>query len=64
MRRQELNLLASYGIIAAVFIAVIVGMGVLRSYWESESYNRLTGAKTTTWDAMFLELRIQAEPKE
>lgn len=28
-------------------------------YMESSTYNKLTGAKTTTWDAMWVELRVQ-----
>lgn len=26
---------------------------------ESATYNRLTGAHTTTWDALWVELRVQ-----
>jgi len=29
---------------------------------ESATYNRLTGAHTTAWDAMWVELRIQDQP--
>lgn len=32
------------------------------SYLEAQSYNRLTGSQVTTWDAMFVDLRVQAEP--
>ena len=29
---------------------------------ESEAFNRLTGAHTTAWDAIWLELRVQDAP--
>lgn len=31
-------------------------------HFESKAYNRLTGAKTTWWDAVWLELRVQDAP--
>ena len=35
---------------------------VLSSYNEAMVYNKLTGAHVTTWDAMWVELRIQEQP--
>lgn len=48
--------------IAAVLLAVPVSW-VVKSYFEAKSYNRLTGAHATTWDAMWVELRVQDSPK-
>lgn len=31
---------------------------------EAEAYNRVTGSRVTTWDAMFLELRVQGEHRK
>lgn len=39
---------------------VLVG----HAYLESRAYNRLTGAETTVWDALWLELRVQGESRE
>lgn len=50
-----------------VFVVIVtlgVGFWVFTSYMESAAYNRLTGANTTTLDAMFVELRVQSAPKE
>jgi hypothetical protein len=47
---------------AAACIALSIAFWVGVSYYESRSYNRLTGAETTTWDAMFLQLRVEAAP--
>lgn len=30
---------------------------------ESDTYNKLTGAHTTMWDALWVELRVQDKPK-
>lgn len=40
-------------------LTVILGAWVVKSYLEAKSFNRLTGAEATTWDAMFLQLRVQ-----
>lgn len=48
----------------AVLLFVFMPLAMLASaYFESQAYNRLTGANTTTWDAVFLELRVQEQPK-
>lgn len=39
-------------------ILVLVGGWVGKSYFEANSYNNVTGKHVSTWDAMFLELRI------
>jgi hypothetical protein len=53
---------------AFMAMLVLVGGLILFAIWtaqqESAAYNRLTGAKTTAWDAMFLELRVQDQPKK
>jgi hypothetical protein len=46
-----------------VFFAVVILLTVLQPYFESRAYNRLTGAHTTYWDAVWLELRVQDQPK-
>lgn len=61
---KKLNLI-DFLIIAGVAGAVLCvpGSWVVRSYFEAKTYNKLTGASATTWDAMWVELRVQAEPK-
>jgi len=53
----------------ALLVFLIVGFVgivfmVMQCQQESKSYNRLTGAHTTAWDAFWLELRVQDSPKE
>lgn len=42
----------------ALVIGVVSAVWVFKSTMESRTYNRLTGAKTTWWDAMWVELRV------
>jgi hypothetical protein len=44
--------------IALVLVTVCV-FWFGKSYFESRSYNRLTGGSSTTWDALFVQLRVQ-----
>jgi hypothetical protein len=54
-------------LIVAMVAYVLAVLGIFglfwasASYFESRSYNRLAGASTTTWDAMWLELRVNGE---
>ena len=48
--------------IACMFIAAIlicVGIWIGHSYLEASAYNNITGKKVSTFDAMFVELRVQ-----
>lgn len=49
-------------LIFAAFLVVLVCIKLIASYNEATTYNRLTGAHATTWDALWVELRVQAEP--
>lgn len=31
---------------------------------EARAYERVTGEHVSTWDALFLDLRVQAEPRK
>ncbi len=47
-----------FGILAACLL-LILSFHVLCSKMEAEAYTRLTGKPVSTWDAMFLDLRVQ-----
>lgn len=54
------------GCIVAMFVAIVVvcvSWWVFRSSMEAAAYNRATGSNVSTWDAMWIELRVQAGPK-
>lgn len=44
-----------------VILAILVWFSAVK---ESEAYNRLTGAHTTAWDALFVQLTVQAPPEK
>jgi hypothetical protein len=50
-------------ICTVVFFASFIAVFWVRAYFESRTYNRLTGAHTTTWDALWVELRVQEGTK-
>jgi hypothetical protein len=45
-------------LIPAVGLGVPVGIWVLKSKMEASAYNRITHANISTWDAMWVELRV------
>lgn len=55
---------APFGLIAiALVVACIIGFTFFLAKMESDTYNRLTGAKTTWWDALWVELRVMEAPR-
>lgn len=50
------------GAIVALILLAIVG-GFVQAKMESDTYNRLTGAHTTWWDACWVELRVMDAPR-
>lgn len=44
-------------------IEFLAAIALIQPWMESQVYNRLTGANTTVWDAIWLELRVNGEPK-
>lgn len=45
--------------VIAAFFVLLGCFFVFAAHKEAETYNRLTGAHVTTWDAMWVELRVQ-----
>jgi len=54
--------------IGCLFVVVPISVVLLLLWWsaenESRTYNRLTGAHTTAWDALWVELRVQDSTKD
>jgi hypothetical protein len=51
------------GMLFVVALSLAIGTWVTQSYFEAQSYNHVTGQNVSTWDAMWIELRVQSEPK-
>lgn len=45
-------------VLILVLIVFSLTFGVFQPIFESQTYNKLTGANTTFWDAIWVELRV------
>lgn len=50
-------------VVVVAIIVLIVAVIVVQPYMESRTYNKLTGANTTWWDAAWVQLRVQDRAK-
>lgn len=44
-------------------VLFVLGVWVIQAKMESVTYNKLTGAQTTWWDALWVELRVMDTPR-
>lgn len=44
--------------VCSVFLCLLLGFWVIRSHFEAKTYTELTGRTVTTWQAMWIELRV------
>lgn len=51
-------------LVVAAFLLTFAGGWATLSYFEARAFNKQTGASVTTWDAMFIELRVESTPTE
>jgi hypothetical protein len=56
--KDKLALISAIGAIVFTFIAITTGPWIVSSYFEAQAFNRLTGKNASTWDAMWVELRV------
>ena len=47
----------------AGFVLLAIALWAGQSYMEAQAYNHVTGKSVSTWDAMWIELRVQDQPK-
>ena len=60
LRKQEQRIqLVILGVLLGLLLIGAVSWWVVKSSFEASTYNRLTGANVSTWDAMWVELRVQ-----
>lgn len=50
-------------VLIAIMLSLVV-VFIIRPLMESRTYNKLTGANTTWWDAIWVELRVQDQPNK
>lgn len=63
-RAENIKTALTMAVCVALLVGLWVGGWVIVSRFEARAYNHVTGKNVSTWDAMFLDLRVQAEPKE
>lgn len=61
MERNSDFIFASLGLFVVFAITVLIW--IIGSSLEASSYNKLTGNNVSTWDAMWIELRVQDAPQ-
>ncbi len=44
-------------------LSILIGIWVFRSKMKSNAFNNVTGKNVSTWDAMWIELRVQEPSK-
>lgn len=63
MKTNDLKYVAQYVCGFLTMLAIWAGCWIASSYFEAQSFNRVTGKNVSTWDAMFIELRVQEAAK-
>lgn len=59
-----MNKLTVGELLVILFIVCLISAIPIQAYMESRTYNKLTGANTTWFDALWVELRVQDQPKK
>lgn len=63
MKKPELTLTQTI-LLAVVALLAYPVWCCFSAKMESDAYNRITGAHTTWWDALWLELRVNEPPSQ
>lgn len=61
--RQMTRELGLYLFLLVGGFTILFGIAVASAYFEAMAYESVTGKRVSTWDALFLDLRVQEEPK-
>lgn len=63
MDKEEKKALKIVILFFVILFALITSIGVTHSYFEAKAFNEATGKNVTTWQAIFLDLRIMEPAK-
>jgi ABC-type amino acid transport system permease subunit len=58
IRWLENNPGKGYTLLVVAFVMFLVSTWVVQSHMEAKSFSRITGEQITTWDAMWVQLRV------
>ena len=60
--RETIQLILNCSVLVMV-LAGCVAFWAISSHFEAAAFNRLTGKRVSTWDAMWVQLRVQEPAK-
>lgn len=52
-----------FALLVTAVLLILIGAWVGMSAMEAAAFNRITGKHVSTWDAMWVELRVQEGPR-
>ena len=62
MNKKGFSLTELMMTITVILILLIAPLTwIFKSHMEAKAYNRLTGSNATTWEAMWVQLRVQGD---
>lgn len=64
MQHEAKRFEAWFYLLCFVLVLAFLLCWVIGSSMEAGAYNRVTGSSVSTWDAMWIELRVQDAPKD
>jgi ABC-type methionine transport system permease subunit len=53
-----------FALLLAFAIGIPAGVWIFKSSMEARAFNNVTGKNVSTWDAMWIELRVQEQSQE
>lgn len=63
MNKDERNAILIGVAVLVMCITLALALTAVSAYNEARAYQRVTGKTVTTWDAMWLDLRVQESPR-
>lgn len=63
VKRKQEDFLRTLGILVLILVMLMI-FWIIPSFFEAQSYSRLTGEPISTWDALWVEFRIEGKHGE
>lgn len=61
-RQKDKLITACFFAASIILFLIMIGFVLIQPFMESQTFNKLTGADTTVWDAIWVELRVTESP--
>jgi hypothetical protein len=59
--KEEVIKIAACIVMLLLIVGGSIGVKAVDAYFEARAYERVTGKHVSTWDAMFIDLRVQEQ---